>query len=123
MATVAKSDRKKLVSTQVDGAKLIWHRVDSGAEIGRLDVTTLTKEMKLALMQYGAKQIVADVVSAAEGEAKFNGMAAGIAALGAGTWPRRPSAPSTMEPAIAALMANLGCDRAKAREMLGLDVE
>lgn len=123
MATQSKTDRKKLVSVSVVGAVMIWNRVDTGAELARLDVTTLTDGMVRQLVVYGAKQIASDVVSAVDGEEKFNGIVAAVAALGAGTWPRRPSAPASFEPAIAALMAIQKIDRPAALKMLGLPTE
>lgn len=123
MATVNKSDRKKLISTQVVGSKLVWHRVETGEEMCRLDICALTPNIVSQLLVYGAKQIAADVVAAADGENKFAGIRAAVAALGAGQWPRRPSAPTSMEAAISALIVNMGISREKAREMLGLPQE
>lgn len=121
MATVNKSDRKKMVSTQVVGSVVVFHNAQTEAEITRIDVAGLSEAMQLALMVYGAKQIVADVVSAVDGiDAKSGGMARATDALRAGMWPRRPSAPASMEPAILMIMAAQGCDRAAAMAMLGL---
>lgn len=121
MATVNKSDRKKLINTQVIGGIVVFARADTGEEITRINTDTVSSEMQLALMVYGAKQIVADVVSQADGiEAKAKGMSAACDALRAGQWPRRISMAS-MEPAIAMIMAAQGCDRAKALALLGLD--
>lgn len=121
MATVNKSDRKKLINTQVIGGLVVFARADTGEEITRINTDTVSSEMQLALMVYGAKQIVADVVSQADGiEAKAKGMSAACDALRAGQWPRRISMAS-MEPAIAMIMAAQGCDRAKALALLGLD--
>lgn len=121
MATVNKSDRKKLINTQVIGGIVVFARADTGEEITRINTDMVSSEMQLALMVYGAKQIVADVVSQADGiEAKAKGMSAACDALRAGQWPRRISMAS-MEPAIAMIMAAQGCDRAKALALLGLD--
>lgn len=121
MATVNKSDRKKLISTQVIGGIVVFARADTGEEISRINIDVVSSDMQLALMVYGAKQIVADVVSQADGiEAKAKGMSAACDALRAGQWPRRISMAS-MEPAIAMIMAAQGCDRAKALALLGLD--
>ena len=121
MATVNKSDRKKLINTQVIGALVVFARADTGEEIARLNVDNVSADMGLALRVYGAKQIVADVVSQADGiDAKAKGMSAACDALNNGNWPRRVSMAS-MEPAIAMIMAAQGCDRAKALSLLGLD--
>ena len=121
MATVNKSDRKKLINTQVIGGIVVFARADTGEEITRINTDMVSSEMQLALMVYGAKQIVADVVSQADGiEAKAKGMSAACDALRAGQWPRRISMAS-MEPAIAMIMAAQSCDRAKALALLGLD--
>lgn len=121
MATVNKSDRKKLINTQVIGGIVVFARADTGEEISRINTDAVSSDMQLALMVYGAKQIVADVVSQADGiEAKAKGMSAACDALRAGQWPRRISMAS-MEPAIAMIMAAQGCDRAKALSLLGLD--
>lgn len=121
MATVNKSDRKKLINTQVIGGIVVFARADTGEEITRINTDMVSSKMQLALMVYGAKQIVADVVSQADGiEAKAKGMSAACDALRAGQWPRRISMAS-MEPAIAMIMAAQGCDRAKALALLGLD--
>lgn len=121
MATVNKSDRKKLINTQVIGGIVVFARADTGEEITRINTDMVSSEMQLALMVYGAKQIVADVVSQADGiDAKAKGMSAACDALRAGQWPRRISMAS-MEPAIAMIMAAQGCDRAKALALLGLD--
>ena len=121
MATVNKSDRKKMVSTQIVGSLVVFHNAQTEAEITRLDVAGLSEAMQLALMIYGAKQIVSDVVSVVDGiDAKQRGMVSATEALRAGSWPRRPSAPASMEPAILMIMAAQKCDRATALATLGL---
>lgn len=119
---MAKSDRKKLVSTQVVGATIIMHRVDTGAELGRIDTRALTEAMRDQTLIYGAKQIVSDVNAQLEGEAKFEGISRAIAALGSGTWPARTSAPMNMETAILTLMAQLHETREQVEARLGIVV-
>lgn len=120
MATVNKSDRKKLINTQVIGALVVFARADTGEEICRVNVDDVSSDIGLALRVYGAKQIVADIVSQADGiEAKAKGMAAACDALASGQWPRRVSAAS-LEPAIAMLMTAQGISREAAMELLGL---
>jgi len=120
MATVNKSDRKKLIATQVIGALVVFQRADTGEEITRVDVDALSGEMQLALMTYGAKQIVSDIVAALDGmDDKAVGMTKACDSLRAGVWPRRASQAS-MEPAIAHIMAHNGWSREKALEILGL---
>jgi hypothetical protein len=122
MATVNKSDRKKLVGTQIVGTKVVFMRADTGEEIGRVDVATLTDNMTQQTLIYGVKQIVSDVVAGAEGiEAKVAGMSAAIASLGSGNWPRRPSAPVDMEKTIVTLMATLGETRAQILARLSIE--
>ena len=123
MATVNKSDRKKLVSTQTVGTVLVWHRVDTGEELCRVDSAALDVDIVEQLIIYGMKQIVADVAANVDGEERFNTIKSGAAAIGCGQWPRRAAAPASMEPALTALMVNMGITRAKAREMLGMAVE
>lgn len=119
-----KTDRKKVVATNVFGSTVTFHRAETGEEFARLDVRTLPDSIVDQLLIYGAKQIAADVVAGVDGaEKKIEGMTAAIAALGCGQWPRRAAAPATLEPAIAALMANMAISRQKAREMLGLAPE
>ena len=123
-AIANKTDRKKVVSTNVFGSTVTFHRAESGEEFARLDVRALPEGIVDQLLIYGAKQIVADVVAGVDGvDKKIDGMAAAVASQGSGVWPRRASAPATLEPAIGALMANMGITREKAREMLGLDAE
>jgi len=120
MATVNKSDRKKLITTQVVGPLVVFARADTEEEICRINVDGVSDEMRLALAVYGAKQIVADVVSAADGiEAKAKGMSSACDALRAGQWPRRASMAS-IEPAILMLMTAQGITRAVALKMLGV---
>lgn len=122
MVTVNKSDRKKLVGTQVIGGVVVFHRADTGEEIGRVDTTALTPAMVQSTLVYGTKQIVSDVVAGADGiEAKINGMKAAIASLGAGTWPRREGAPASMEKAIVTMMAALGETRAQICARLNIE--
>lgn len=121
-----KTDRKKLISTEVLpnsstglATVLVFHRTDTGAEITRLDIARLTDVTQLLI--YGAKQICSDVVAGVDdADKKCAGIAAAVAALDAGTWPRRASAPATLEPAIAMIMKAQGCDRAAARKLLGM---
>ena len=122
---VNKTDRKKGISTEVLANKnglptiLVFHRTDTGAEITRLDVAMLTDTTQLLV--YGAKQICSDVVAGVDdADKKYAGIAAAVAALGAGTWPRRASAPATLEPAIAMIMAAQKCSREQARQLLGM---
>lgn len=120
MATVNKSDRKKLINTQVIGALVVFQRADTGEEICRIDTDTVSGAMQTALMVYGAKQIVSDIVAALDGiDEKAAGMVRACDALRAGAWPRRASQAS-MEPAIAHIMAHNGWSREKALEILGL---
>ena len=120
MATVNKSDRKKLINTQVIGALVVFQRADTGEELCRVNTDNVSADMQLALMTYGAKQIVSDIVSAADGiDDKAKGMAAACDALRAGVWPRRASQAS-VEPAIAMLMAAQGITREAALKLLGL---
>jgi hypothetical protein len=120
MATVNKSDRKKLINTQVIGALVVFARADTGEEICRLNVDNVDDEMGLALRVYGAKQIISDIVSQSDGiEAKAKGMSAACDALRAGQWPRRASQAS-VEPAIMMLMAAQGITREAALKLLGL---
>lgn len=124
MATVNKTDRKKLVATQVVGETVvIFFDTRTGAEFNRLDIVSLTPTMRDKLMVYGAKQIVADIVAGVEGpDAKIKGMSKSVDALVAGQWPARASERSP-EGAIAMLMSAQGCTRAAARALLGLAVE
>lgn len=120
MATVNKSDRKKMIGTTVLDSRVVFNRCDTGEEFGRIDVDRLNDEMRLALMIYGAKQIIADVVSGAEGiDDKIKGMTAAITALEGGSWPRRASA-ANMEPAIQMIMAAQKCTREAALAILGM---
>ena len=117
---MAKSDRKKLVSTQVIGTTVIMHRVDTSAELGRIDVRALTDVIRDQTLIYGVKQIVSDVNAQLEGEAKFEGISRAIAALGSGTWPARTAAPMNMEAAILTLMAQLRETREQVEARLGI---
>ena len=124
MAVKNKSDRKKLISTQVVETVLVFHRTDTGAEIARIDVRGLPTAIIAPTLVYGIKQIASDVVAGVEDvEKKIAGIAAAVSAIGAGQWPRRAAAPATMEPAIAAIMATQKCSRTQARAMLGLGAD
>ena len=123
MAIVNKTDRKKLASTSVIGALVIWHDVRDGAEFARLDISKLDDPIRDQLCIYGVKQITADIVAGIDGsDAKIKGMAGAVDALIAGQWPRRASVAS-LEGPIAMLMKAQGIDRNAARELLGLDAE
>ena len=117
---MAKSDRKQLVKTQTIGTLVVFHRADTGEEIGRVDGADLTEDMQTACATYGIKQIVSDVVAQLDGQDKFDGITRGCDALNAGAWPRRAPTSSAMEAAVTALMVNMKIDRAEACRMLGL---
>lgn len=118
---VNKTDRVKLVSTQVVESTVIFHRTDTQAEFARIDVAACTGDMKRALLVYGAKQVCSDIAAGIDNaDKKIEAIAAAVASLGAGTWPRRASAPASLEPAIAMIMAAQKCDRAQARQLLGM---
>lgn len=120
MATVNKSDRKKLINTQVIDALVVFQRADTGEEICRIDTDGVNGAMQTALMVYGAKQIVSDIVAALDGlDEKAAGMVRACDALRAGQWPRRASQAS-VEPAIAMLMTAQGISREAALKLLGL---
>jgi hypothetical protein len=120
MATVNKSDRKKLITTQVIGPLVVFMRADTGEEITRLDTDDVSGEMQEALMVYGTKQIVSDIVASLDGiDDKASGMVKACDQLRAGAWPRRASQAS-VEPAIAMLMAAQGITRDAALKLLGL---
>lgn len=126
MAVVNKTDRKKLVSTEVlaDGATCVWFDARTGGEFARIDLTECTSDMQTRLAMYGLKQIVADIVSGLDGpDAKIKGMAGAVAMIEAGQWPRRAPAEGSLDRAIAMLMQAQGIDRGAARAMLGLGDE
>lgn len=121
MATVNKSDRKKLVGTQILGSVIVFQRMDTGEEFARLDTAELAEDVTSATLIYGAKQIVADIVASADGaEAKVAGMIAAIDSLKAGVWPRRQGAPVSMDKAIETMMKALGETEAQVRARLGM---
>jgi hypothetical protein len=109
MTIVNKTERKKLVGTQVVGDVVVFMRVDTGEEIGRLDTSALTTDMQRATLTYGTKQIISDIGAGTDDiETRIATMQRGIASLGSGSWPRRESAPASMEKAIITMMATLG---------------
>ena len=121
MATVNKSDRKKLIGTQVVGNIVVFHRVSTGEEIGRVDTGMMGGEILAQTLAYGVKQIVSDIVASADGiEEKCAGMRTAIASLGAGTWPRRAGAPASMDKAIETMMRALGETREQVCARLGI---
>jgi hypothetical protein len=123
MATINKTERKKLVSTSVVGAAVIWHDMRDGGEFARVNIDQLDGPIRDKLIVYGLKQIVADIVAGVGGaDGKVKGMAAAITSIEQGVWPSRASERS-LEGPIAMLMAVQGCDRAVARAMLGLTGE
>lgn len=122
MATVNKTDRKKLVSTEVlRGRELVFFDTRTNGEFARLNVAILSDDVQAQLMVYGAKQIVSDVVAGLDGaDAKVEGMAAAVDALRGGAWPRRKPAEGSLDRAIDLLMMTQGIDRDAARALLGL---
>lgn len=122
MATVNKSDRKKLVGTQIIGSVVVFQRVDTGEEIGRVDSGALAGVALEQTLVYGVKQIVSDIVASADGlEAKITGMQGAIASLNEGQWPRRLAAPVDMNKAIETMMKALGKTRAEVCTMLDIE--
>ena len=120
MATVNKSERKKLVSTSVVGSVVIFHRVDTGAELGRTDFTQHSAEVETQVSIYGVKQIVSDVNSQLEGEEKFAGITRAIADLNAGVWPARIGKAISPDAAMAALALHMGLTIEQMRAKMGL---
>lgn len=116
---VNKTDRKKLISTEVIGNVVVWHRTDTGEEINRLDILTLTDVSKLII--YGAKQVCSDVVAnESDADKKCAGISKAVDALRAGGWPKREST-ANVDNAVALIMSRMGITRAKACEMLGIE--
>lgn len=89
MATENKTERKKLISAELIGTLCIMHRVDTQAELGRVDLSKMEEEIKLQTLFYGAKQACTDPCSSLSGEAKFAGIARNLANLSLGIWPSR----------------------------------
>ena len=119
MATANKSDRKKLIATEVYGGTVVFQRVDSGEEFGRVSMDDLGVDIQRQLMVYGAKQVIADVVASADGiEAKVRGMQAAIASLENGAWPKRTSEVS-IDKAAETLAASMGITVDQLKAMLG----
>lgn len=119
MATVNKSDRKKLIKTEVFGGVVVFQRADTGEEFTRLDVDDLAETVITQLMTYGAKQIIADVVASLDGvDDKVKGMQRAVEALQAGQWPRRTSEVS-VDKAAETLAASMGISVDALKAMLG----
>ena len=124
MATVNKTERKKMVSTEVVGTQVVWFDARDGSEFGRVDLDTLAFTIAQQLKQYGIKQIVADIVATATSpDDKIKGMRGAIDQINAGQWPRRAPAEGSLTRAIDMLMAAQGITRGAARAMLGLGEE
>lgn len=118
---MAKSERKQLVKTSVVGGHVVvFHRADTGEEIGRVDAQGLDEALATQCAVYGIKQVVSDVVAQLDGQDKFDGIQRGCDALNAGAWPRRAPTAGSMEGAITALMVNMKVGRDEAARMLGL---
>ena len=108
-----KSDRKKLIKTQVIGQTIVFFRADTEAEIARTDTESFPAELQQQGLIYGVKQIVADVNAGEEGEDKFTGIARACEQLDRGLWPTRPKAPVSLESVIASIMELTGKSRAE----------
>lgn len=127
-ADAPKSDRKKLVSTQLLANKiLVWHKEADKSELFRLDLAGLVPTVIDALVHYGAKQIVADIGASLEGQARLDAMGKAVASLGAGAWPRRESQPAvvTLDTALdvtwkAMQRTNPAITLAEVKRLLGL---
>jgi len=116
-----KTDRVKTVKTEVVGATIVWTRLDTEGEFGRLDVSALTPDMLRACALYGAKQVVADVVGTpANMDERVTRMKTAIASIGSGAWPRREAAEISPETAMLALAAKMGKSIEEVRAMLGM---
>jgi chemotaxis receptor (MCP) glutamine deamidase CheD len=119
MATVNKSDRKKLVSTQIIGSVVVFHRCDTEAEIGRVDTAMLEGDILQKTLVYGIKQIVSDIVAAADGiDAKVAGMAQAIKKVNLGEWPRREASVGNVDKALEVMAKALGLTVAEVQAKL-----
>jgi hypothetical protein len=120
MATVNKTTRKNLVKTEVHNSCIVvFQRADTGEEFSRIKVDSLSSDMQYALMVYGAKQVVSDVVSQVEGiDGKMAGMQKAVAGLEGGIWPKRTSEVS-IDKAAETLAASMGISVDALKKMLG----
>lgn len=124
MTVANKTDRRKLVETQVVLSKVVWFDATTKTEFCRADVAEMSEAMQMQLAQYGLKQIVADVVAGVDGgDAKMAGMARAVEQAKMNQWPRRAPAEGSLERAIGLLMMAQGCGRDAARALLGLAAE
>ena len=120
MATANKSERKKLIQTQVVDGVVIFQRADTGEEFTRLDTEGLDPAILEQLVVYGAKQVISDVVASLEGlDAKMEGMQKAVASLENGAWPKRTSEVS-IDKAAETLAAKLGISVEALKKQLGV---
>jgi len=118
MATTNKTDRKKLVKTQIVGGTVVFQRADTGAEFARVDTTDLSADMVRATLVYGVKQIVSDVAADATGiDERVTAMGDAVKQLTGGTWPRRQSE-ANVDKAAETLALSMGITVDKLKEML-----
>lgn len=113
-----KTERKKLISAELIGTICVMHRLDTQAELGRVDLAKMTDDIKLQTLFYGTKQACSDPCSALTGEEKFAGITRNLASLASGVWPSRESKPVSVDAAAELLAKSMGMTRDQMMELL-----